>query len=398
MNLHNRMNWRRWIIGSSLLIYIAIMLVSCGKSEMEQIEEQLKLGQKYLEEQNYEEAVVAFQKVIELEDKEISAYTGLIQTYDGLKDRSQTKNLIEKGFEILTDIEASDKKDEFITTSIDILMKYQDDSEYMDYLEKLMDQYPEIFEDEALRQHMAEQAGILVMEELPDELKEYESLYQSGRLEELVQNIRNNEIVKEIRNQEPGKITYYGEANFLPDGFGIAIYGSEVKKYAVMYIGNWENGRRDGEGCNIFLDRIGSDGYYIGQWENDIPNGKAKIHFIEEDGSSEERIGTAENGYAEGICQELNMRNTNITGYEFNCKKGVPQSQGFGWVNRDELEEEIMALLIDENGEKIPVWHTWAGLRCSECKDDGGLDFLNSFDHGWAGWGEQKRIISFITD
>ena len=195
MSLQNRINWRRWIIGSSLLICIMILLVSCGKSEMEQIEEQLKLGQKYLEEQNYEEAVVAFQKVIELDDKEISAYSGLIQAYDGLKDRSQTKNLIEKGFEILTNIEASDKKDEFITMSIDTLMKYQGDSEYMDYLENLMDQYPEIFEDEVLRQHMAEQAGILVMKELPNELKEYQSLYQSGRLEELVQNIRNNEIV-----------------------------------------------------------------------------------------------------------------------------------------------------------------------------------------------------------
>ena len=41
-------------------------LIGCTKTVEQQIAEQLELGQKYLAEANYEEAVIAFNKVIEL--------------------------------------------------------------------------------------------------------------------------------------------------------------------------------------------------------------------------------------------------------------------------------------------------------------------------------------------
>ena len=65
------------------LLLMPIVLLACGKSTEEQIAEQLELGQRYLAEMNYEEAVVAFQKVIELDDRNVDAYLGLGQVYEG---------------------------------------------------------------------------------------------------------------------------------------------------------------------------------------------------------------------------------------------------------------------------------------------------------------------------
>lgn len=59
-----------------------MFLLACGKSIEKQIAEQMELGQKYLEEMNYEEAVAAFQKVIQLDDKNVEAYLGLGQAFE----------------------------------------------------------------------------------------------------------------------------------------------------------------------------------------------------------------------------------------------------------------------------------------------------------------------------
>lgn len=65
-----------------VIISLAVILSGCKKSLEQQIAEQLELGQRYLTEMNYKEAVVAFQKVIELDEKIIDAYWGLGQAYE----------------------------------------------------------------------------------------------------------------------------------------------------------------------------------------------------------------------------------------------------------------------------------------------------------------------------
>ena len=64
------------------IMLLCILTVSaCGKSLEKQITEQLELGRKYLAEQNYEEAIIAFNKVIELEPQNKAAYLGLADAY-----------------------------------------------------------------------------------------------------------------------------------------------------------------------------------------------------------------------------------------------------------------------------------------------------------------------------
>lgn len=107
------------------------------------------------------------------------------------------------------------------------------------------------------------------------------------------------------------------------------------------------------------------------------------------------------NGYAEGVFRKIFIGlDTNISGYEYNCIDGVPQSQGTGEVNRGKLTEDIMSFLINPDGSKEPIWYAWAGLRCKDCHDDGVdvLVFLNSFDHKWAGWGEETERYDYHAD
>lgn len=60
---------------------VILLMVGCGKSVAEQVQEQLDLGYKYLEELDYEQAIVVFTKVIEIDEKQVSAYVGRGNAY-----------------------------------------------------------------------------------------------------------------------------------------------------------------------------------------------------------------------------------------------------------------------------------------------------------------------------
>lgn len=64
-----------------MFLLMAVLLAGCGKSIEKQIAEQLELGNKYLTEANYEQAIVAFNKVIKLDEKNTDGYAGLMETY-----------------------------------------------------------------------------------------------------------------------------------------------------------------------------------------------------------------------------------------------------------------------------------------------------------------------------
>ena len=63
------------------LLIICSIFAGCTKSTEQQLQEQLELGQRYLAEANYEEAIVVFNKVIELDPNNADAYMYLGQTY-----------------------------------------------------------------------------------------------------------------------------------------------------------------------------------------------------------------------------------------------------------------------------------------------------------------------------
>ncbi|WP_312832224.1 tetratricopeptide repeat protein [Sedimentibacter saalensis] len=64
------------------------------------MDEQLSLGQKYLNELNYENAIIAFQKIIEVDPKNVPAYLGLADAYEKTDRNEEAIGALEKVIEI----------------------------------------------------------------------------------------------------------------------------------------------------------------------------------------------------------------------------------------------------------------------------------------------------------
>ena len=77
-------------VGSGLGIY---------NSPANRLSRQLDLGQKYLEEQNYEQAVVAFNEAIEIDDRCLEAYVGGIEAYLHIGNNEELQVFYEKALE-----------------------------------------------------------------------------------------------------------------------------------------------------------------------------------------------------------------------------------------------------------------------------------------------------------
>lgn len=74
------------------LILAVVMLFTACKSKAERVQEQLDLGQKYLTEFNYSEAILAFTKAIEIDSESIPAYMGRAEAYRGAEQYEDAKN------------------------------------------------------------------------------------------------------------------------------------------------------------------------------------------------------------------------------------------------------------------------------------------------------------------
>ena len=380
------------------VLFMLFCAAGCSKSPEEMISEQLSLGNKYLAEGNYEEAIVAFEKVIELDPKAMEAYTGIVNIYAKENNPAKARQWIELGYQQME--QDTEGNENFINVSIDTLLKETEETN-LEMISNLLELSSETNRDTILEK-IQEYTGYKILNEQSEFMNELQDLYQAENYDEIIHYIDENPEGFNLKDSSNDTI-FYGEAEtFIPDGFGIGIFNGN-KGNSLMYIGEWKDGKRQGKGIDYFVDSIGQSGYYVGEWENDIPNGEAKKRIITSDGRVTEYVGQAVNGYAEGTYQKLFINSEgNISGYEFQCKAGVPQPQGHGSVQPgNQVSEDIMCLMINPDGSKEPVWHTWSGLQCTECREDSyadTLDFLNACDHSWAGWGAEKRVFSFLVD
>ena len=376
---------------------VASLFVGCSKSIEQQIAEQLELGQKYLADANYEEAVVIFEKVIDLDSKRFEAYSGIIEAYikDGNDDKAY--QWIANG---LQQAENKEESQDYVNAWIDMLCDDMEDEKNFDMISRLYGSLSEERQELVLTK-IQDYTGFEIINNQSDLIGELVDLYQMEDYDGIISCINENINDLTINNKSDDIVFYSKEDSIIPNGFGVGVYFGN-KGMSLLYIGDWKDGKRHGTGTDYFIGSSGQNGYIIGEWENDIPNGKAKKHILYSDGRITEYVGQAVNGYAEGTFQMLNANTEgNISGYEFQCKEGIPQSQGHGFVEPgDKVSEDIMCLRIDTDGSKEPVWHTWSGLRCAECNETGmdPLDFMNACDHSWAGWGEEKTVFSFMVD
>ena len=73
------------------VLLAAVLLLTACTSKAQKAMEKVELGQKYLTEQNYTEAVASFTEAIGLDPENIPAYMGRAQAYTGLKQYDDAK-------------------------------------------------------------------------------------------------------------------------------------------------------------------------------------------------------------------------------------------------------------------------------------------------------------------
>lgn len=282
---------------------VLIMIIPMMKKNyiQKQYQEQMDLGNRYLLEQDYEAAIVAFSKAIEIDPRQAESYLKAAEAYAGVGDYENAVLVLQQGYEFTGDERIAKKKEEY--------------ERYLNILPKVS----AVFRD-------GDREGIWNYLET----EEYQSL--TADLHEMLK------------------------------------YKDENGKYLLVYpcghsyYGNWENGKRTGNGLwadcdyNTELDEKLYD-FFRGEWKDDFPNGEGVYYtsnvYYEKYGPNLisdlcTTKGMFHNGYENGrmVLDDRNIYDeleSNHIGLIYHVREGIPEIIGY-----DDLQDPIV--VEDEDG------------------------------------------------
>lgn len=208
------------------ILVIALFLVACSGGANSKLQEQLDLGQKYLAEADFENALIAFETAIEIDDKCVEAYIGAAEAYIGLGEPQKALEILNIGLEKTGDKQISQRAEGLKNSSE--LPKEEEGN-----LEKLVD--------------ISKQWDI-------DNL---EAFLETDEFRSLLHWMENSGLDMYLFGDNPNKIGFY-----------------RIDDKIMMYVGDYSGDLRSGNGIWF------SHGYYaIGQWENDKPKGSQTLEY-----------------------------------------------------------------------------------------------------------------------
>lgn len=90
------------IIGIALFLCVIVVgiFVIVANSTDRKLARQLELGQKYLEELDYEQAIIAFTKAIEIDPNCLNAYLGMADVYADMENMEVAVAILEEGYKL----------------------------------------------------------------------------------------------------------------------------------------------------------------------------------------------------------------------------------------------------------------------------------------------------------
>jgi len=250
-----------------LFLLLLICLTACEKSIEQQISEQLQLGQKYLTEQNYEQAIVAFEKVIEIEPKCWDAYTSIAAVYGIQNNLVQAAAIMEQGIvaigiEEIPSIDI-DKLVGFYRTLAEEAAKNGNQELAMECYQKILALRPESEdiltrqrEVREISQYQSQLKNMAIAITQEENYTFSDTLILSDEFQELIKNLT-----------EP--IAFQ-----LEDGNFVVVYPG-----GYIYSGEMKDGIREGSG-RWFYGTMKSITIVTCPWKNDKPNGSGVIKRI----------------------------------------------------------------------------------------------------------------------
>ena len=106
-------NYLKGIKKLSIIACVLILIFTAGCQKQMTLQDYLNLGDKYLTETNYEKAIVAFTKAIELEPKAMKAYEDLANAYIKTEKYDKAKETLEQGISVYESLSSEEQTDEF---------------------------------------------------------------------------------------------------------------------------------------------------------------------------------------------------------------------------------------------------------------------------------------------
>ena len=327
-------------------------MVGCEKSVEKQIAEQLELGNKYLTEANYEQAIVVFNKVIELDPKQVIAYEKLADSYIGLDKKEEAVDILCRGVNAITEEEAGPEgqalKERAVTLCEELLQTYlvtntDEAKRYYEQLKQLDEAKAAQYEKE-LQQAFAKEK---IKSNYEDSLKNARAQIAGNAWKTLSvdQFSWTFELSNELDDEGLEDVVYdYGDGAYL-----------QVTKNGYVYYGKMKDGKRDGD--NGIWFRLYDNGYkycFQGTWEDDYPNGAGEEWKIG-DSSKDITTGTWSNGLENGRMQLKFISNSwdETVIFEYSVSDGMPEV--IDYLDRqDDSKRCVVSYSVGKKDKLVP--------------------------------------------
>lgn len=278
-----------------VIVFLFGTLLSACESTEQRVRELMQLGERYLSEMKYEEALLIFEEVLEIDDTNVEAYSRLGEIYLAQEDYEASLQILSKGINTTQDpslvkMQGEIQEQKRVVEEAIALQRAQEEEQegYLEAIEKAAQTLPKAGSDDEF--------------DWPDYLEDATTYVLDTR-----------------------ETLYLGEvnANGVPEGkgqgliyFDTRVYYETGFEFVFLYVGQWKNGAPSGQG--IAYCPWGRR--FEGEWEAGLPNGEGIAR-------SENRVATLSGNFTGGLADGT-MAYT-VSGGEvtfiMNCKNGVPQ-------------------------------------------------------------------------
>lgn len=272
------------IISAVLLITACVSIGISGV--LSPYERQIRLGYKLLEQGNYKEAILAFDKAIEIDVKRDKAYIGKADVYVARCDENTLEDM-KAVLEIAYNQHYNDDNivQAFIKLSDDLIAK-----DKIKWAIELLNFGYELTQDERINKHKMN----LFNNFADGFLADLYAMFEAGDEEGVRKEIQSDKYLNFIKlvNDIDYKYIYFPEKNKVQTGKGIALYYVDTENYGkvFVYYGDFENGVRSGNGT--WAGANGIQYYWFeGQWSDDAPNGEGKLIEVKDESKIQKEAG-----------------------------------------------------------------------------------------------------------
>lgn len=280
---------KKWKIAGIIGAVTAVILIGIGiyNSPSQRVERQLSLGYKYLENQQYEEAIVVFSNAIAIDPKCLEAYAGGIEAYINTDKTEEMQFLYDNALSVVRSLEPNVLAQNESTVNRIYLNADEVYEDNIEKVTKILEEGLDITENSEeikikLDDLNAQKVNIVFMQKVYDlmEAENYEALRELADSEEA------DRILTGI--QEDSYI-YIPKDSMRLNGLGAGIYKYDTDDYYFFY-GNYVDGVRSGQGTSFMIFKedenksypgiVGEYRIFTGEWQKDVPNGLGREELV----------------------------------------------------------------------------------------------------------------------